>query len=419
MSEQADPVIRALEMDVARLAEDLRQSEAELERLRTGRDLHRRWEETGRTIAIITARATQFGLQEDPDLWKEEAELGKAWAERAQWREQFRETADNVWFVATNDAPLAKQVDDFLGWLGSETRSQRTALARTRSRHERASLLSRRLSRISGARNESAERITQELTSIQRFIDEFSRNFEAATVANMTSDELEIMVINFAIERERLNRARHHLEGAKASLAHGRSLARLDECKKSLDQAVARAAQLKTRRETALQFQEKLKSHRDNFVQEQMTALLPAVESLFGRMHANHVFDAIRSGNGSDPLQWFAEIDGKPLATAHFSQGQRQDLALAIFLARACGLKGSFFLDEPFVHLDDLNRVAMLDILRAIALSQPDVHLVLTTASRSLARHIHEKFAMLDKSLLQIIELQGDPRAEKINVSVM
>ena len=416
---KTDPAIGALEKDVATIGEDLRQHEAKLQRLRIGWDLQRRWEEAGRIILAITGRATQLGLSDDPENWRKEAELGKSWADRTQWRQDFQMTADLVGFFAAADTPLAKQVDSYLGRLGAETAFQTTSLARIRSRNDRATRLLRRLQQVEVSRAKSAVRIAEEMTSIQIFVDEFSRNFETVTLANATSNDLAVVAVNFATEREKLARALLHLEGAKASLAHGRTMARLEECQQKVEQATTRAAQFETRRDTAIQFQKKLAAHRDNFVREQMSALLPAVESLFGRMHANHVFDAICSGDGVDPSLWFGEIDGKPLATANFSQGQRQDLALAIFLARACGLKGSFFLDEPFVHLDDLNRVAMLDILRAIVLSQPDIHLVLTTASRTLARHIHEKFALLDKDFLKIIELQGDPRADHIEVMPM
>ena len=103
-----------------------------------------------------------------------------------------------------------------------------------------------------------------------------------------------------------------------------------------------------------------------------------------------------------------------------FSQGQRQDFALSIFLARARGLGGTFFLDEPLAHLDDLNRVALLDVFRAIGLeNDQSLGFVLTTASRSTARHFAEKFMRVrpggfgqygDGKLLSLVELRGNPR---------
>lgn len=68
-----------------------------------------------------------------------------------------------------------------------------------------------------------------------------------------------------------------------------------------------------------------------------------------------------------------------------------------MFLARARSLGGTFFLDEPMAHLDDLNRVGLLDILRATVVERSrSVYLVITTASRALARHLIEKFAAID-----------------------
>nr|WP_315492819.1 AAA family ATPase [uncultured Pseudomonas sp.] len=139
--------------------------------------------------------------------------------------------------------------------------------------------------------------------------------------------------------------------------------------------------------------------------------LVPATE-LFSRMHANEVYHQL-SVSGND-LNWmvFAEGHEAPLeAEEKLSQGQRQDLALSLYLARAKNTGGSFLLDEPIAHLDDLNRVAMLDIFRLVATSMPNMNLILTTASDSLARHLAQKFSSLpDVHLLNTIYLEGNPR---------
>lgn len=68
-------------------------------------------------------------------------------------------------------------------------------------------------------------------------------------------------------------------------------------------------------------------------------------------------------------------------------------------------------MDEPIAHLGDLNRVAMLDIFRLVATSMPNMNLILTTASDSLARHLAQKFSSLpDEHLLSTIYLEGNPR---------
>ena len=139
--------------------------------------------------------------------------------------------------------------------------------------------------------------------------------------------------------------------------------------------------------------------------------LVPATE-LFSRMHANEVYHQL-SVSGDD-LNWMVLAEGHetPLeAEEKLSQGQRQDLALSLYLARAKNTGGSFLLDEPIAHLDDLNRVAMLDIFRLVATSMPNMNLILTTASDSLARHLAQKFSSLpDEHLLNTIYLEGNPR---------
>lgn len=144
------------------------------------------------------------------------------------------------------------------------------------------------------------------------------------------------------------------------------------------------------------------------------------VNPLFARMHANRVFDRIKLGQVDDPLRWLADAGGQELnPSKDFSQGQRQDLALALFLARARSLGGTFFLDEPVTHLDDLNRVGLLDIFRATVLENSmSLNLVVTTASKPFARHLIEKFGRLGPvetpggraAPLRVIELDGNGR---------
>lgn len=159
-----------------------------------------------------------------------------------------------------------------------------------------------------------------------------------------------------------------------------------------------------------------------DYVKEQMGGIVQVISALFLRLQANEVYERIVAGSDEEPLSWRALSDGFLLnPETKFSQGQRQDFALSIFLARARGLLGSFFLDEPLAHLDDLNRVALLDVFRVIALERnPKLAFILTTASRATARHIAEKFARCDalglssasetQPLFRIVELEGNPR---------
>lgn len=74
---------------------------------------------------------------------------------------------------------------------------------------------------------------------------------------------------------------------------------------------------------------------------------------------------SINLGTDSDFLHWLADAGEQQLdPDKDFSQAQRGDLALELFLASARSLGGTFFLNEPIVHLADPNRLGLLDILR-------------------------------------------------------
>ncbi|MEZ2379569.1 AAA family ATPase [Enterobacter sp. RCC_40] len=152
--------------------------------------------------------------------------------------------------------------------------------------------------------------------------------------------------------------------------------------------------------------------HVRNATVSSLAPLLEPATELFSRMHANEVYHQL-SVSGDD-LNWMVLAEGHEIpleAEEKLSQGQRQDLALSLYLARAKNTGGSFLLDEPIAHLDDLNRVAMLDIFRLVATSMPNMNLILTTASDSLARHLAQKFSSLpDEHLLNTIYLEGNPR---------
>ncbi len=152
-----------------------------------------------------------------------------------------------------------------------------------------------------------------------------------------------------------------------------------------------------------------------NHSREQIESLMAVVSPLFMRLQANRVIDSIHTGE--NPLDWLGQAGEHDFDPAkHFSQGQRQDLALAIFLARARTLGGTFFLDEPLAHLDDLNRLALLDALRVLVVeATSQLNLVITTANKPLVKHLIQKFARVESRVndippLRVYELQGNPR---------
>lgn len=157
-----------------------------------------------------------------------------------------------------------------------------------------------------------------------------------------------------------------------------------------------------------------VEKHRDLVVHK----LTPTVSELFQRMQVNRVFGRVECDSGLKlrGVLGAASGDESKLSPELFSQGQRQDLALAFFLVRAYALGGTFFLDEPLAHLDDLNRVALLDTLRGFVLSgskrSVPTRLVITTASWTTARHVTEKFVRIDSHQpcpsLRVYQLAGN-----------
>jgi hypothetical protein len=182
--------------------------------------------------------------------------------------------------------------------------------------------------------------------------------------------------------------------------------------------ALLRVDLLRTRLDSAI---EEAERQLNRLLSTQIRPLLCSISSLYLRMQGNPFIDSI--GVDDDPdrnvLRWLGRLaDAQPLSALEMSQGQRQDLALSIFLARARRERGTFILDEPLAHLDDLNRVAFFDTLRAMVAEtsthpQP-LRLVITTASWSLVRHLRAKFFHLREvngsSTFRVLELAGDPR---------
>lgn len=219
-----------------------------------------------------------------------------------------------------------------------------------------------------------------------------------------------------------LTRVDSHIASARAAWSVEARKTRLADLRTELQPKLERQKRLQDRLEAARRARAVFQDAYAKISRKQVEDLSRVVNPLFARMHANRVFDRINLGEDADFLHWLADAGDEQLDPGKdFSQGQRQDLALALFLARARSLGGTFFLDEPVVHLDDLNRVGLLDILRATVLEgSQTLNLVITTSSRALARHLIEKFAGIgavgtpfgDIHPLKVIELDGNGRSE-------
>jgi DNA repair protein SbcC/Rad50 len=234
-----------------------------------------------------------------------------------------------------------------------------------------------------------------------------------------TLDGLKLAQANIAIQRQALAAAASHLAAARSAWNVEVRRGRLAELEKSIEPLEARRRRMQDRIDGAHRARAEFRATYTDISRKQVDDLSRVVNPLFARMHANRVFDQINLGEADDFLHWLADAGTAQLDPGKdFSQGQRQDLALALFLARARGLEGTFFLDEPVTHLDDLNRVGLLDVFRATVMESGErLNLVVTTASKALARHLVEKFVNvrpfgLDASVkpLRVIELDGNGR---------
>jgi hypothetical protein len=197
------------------------------------------------------------------------------------------------------------------------------------------------------------------------------------------------------------------------SLFQKRQLHALKEAVRTIEEKVSK---IDRKRDQALEAARLLREKAYQYCAEQLDRLFDVAFPIFARAQANEVFDSLQRGPLKNPFEWVAKSSSLEFTPSpHFSMGQRQDLALAIFLARARGVKGTFFLDEPVIHLDDLNRVALMDTFRMLVLeSEPHCNFIMTSARRDFVRHMAEKFANVPtvhgKPPLRIYELDGNPR---------
>lgn len=217
-------------------------------------------------------------------------------------------------------------------------------------------------------------------------------------------------------QEESVSTAKSHLQAAERVeyvIARHRREADLEAGIKEIEQRVRR---VESKRTQALEAAKLYREKANRYCAEQLDRLFEVAFPIFSRVQANELFDSIHRGPIENPFDWIAvSLAHTMRPSPHFSMGQRQDLALAIFIARARGLSGTFFLDEPIIHLDDLNRVALLDMFRMLAVENGSKsNFVITTASKSLVRHMAEKFGNVSSinkvPPLRIYELDGNSR---------
>jgi exonuclease SbcC len=160
-----------------------------------------------------------------------------------------------------------------------------------------------------------------------------------------TEDALERAKARSANEADHLNSADEHLSGAREAYLYETRQAQLKSFENEIASLRSRREYLLNRTSAAERGMSSFREQYTRLSREQVEGLSRVVNPLFGRMHANRIFDGIKLGDDEDFLRWVAgageqffdpEID--------FGQGQRQDLALSLFLARALSIGGTFFL---------------------------------------------------------------------------
>lgn len=227
-----------------------------------------------------------------------------------------------------------------------------------------------------------------------------------------TSQELERVAQLISDRRQKLDLSKEQVSIASESIKSGIAFKELNRLAVECNRLKSLLDQAKSCTKRAERVYGIYDSHIKELTKSQLAPLMEPAQQLFSRMHANEVYKGIGVDSEEGRLIWSGVADDLTVnAGAMFSQGQRQDLALSLYLSRAMSMGGMFFLDEPIAHLDDLNRVAMLDIFRVLAVSEKDTSLVLTTSSDSLMRHVTQKFSSaLGGSLLNVVTLKGNPR---------
>ncbi len=269
---------------------------------------------------------------------------------------------------------------------------------------------------------ESIKTLSSKIASASKVVEEFSGAWQALDGPSARSVSSLAMLQNQISETEStLTLAKRDINAAKEALSSIEIQQNVSKLESEIEELVQKVKAADKRRAKAVAAANALREYADQHTSRQIRLLLKVVEPIFWRLQANEVYDRIKGGNEESPLNWKGEFMGKDFdISQYFSRGQRQDFALALFLARARQLGGTFFMDEPIVHLDDLNRVALLDTFRVIATENDNrTNMVVTTASKPLLRHLKEKFANVRSNSgappLKIYLLSGGPR---VGVSV-
>jgi DNA repair exonuclease SbcCD ATPase subunit len=221
------------------------------------------------------------------------------------------------------------------------------------------------------------------------------------------TEELERIQRMLREELDIIEGHKHQLSQAMRTLRASSAMEELTHAKRKRDDANAYRKALERRLTALKEARDIRQSDIDRISRARLEALRPAIEALYRRNCLASVWqgiDAIPHSSGG--LQWI--VSGEKSNTPaprlsdlkDLSAGQRQDLALAVFLAQARELGGTFVLDDPFLHLDGWNRLSYVDVLRTMVVEslrgdRKPLRFLITTANAELARLFREKFTLV------------------------
>lgn len=249
--------------------------------------------------------------------------------------------------------------------------------------------------------------------------DQFRAAWRTLSGQELPEDETTLVQVASQVEGQAaaVQSARLRLAAADELLRRQASLAAVDARREEVARATRRLEAWKQRHDDVSTALDLLADAKRRCIEDQLDSLRPTLSALFLRAQANPTFDGMTTAPGEQgALVFTANGAGLTLDNMlHLSQGQRQDLALAVFLARARAIGGTVFLDEALSHLDDLNRVAVLDALRVLVMERDSsVRLILTTANLAIVRHLRQKLGGVATQggvqALRVYRLEGNAR---------
>ena len=144
------------------------------------------------------------------------------------------------------------------------------------------------------------------------------------------------------------------------------------------------------------------------YFEEKINNLRPDIMSIYERLQSTSIF-------GYKVEDIFYKIWEDLSYINCLSQTQSIAFQLSVLLANARNKHGSYFLDQPIVLFDGLNKIAFIDILRLLVVENnfKDLRFIITTSSRTTVRHFREKFSLINdhegNSVIKLYTLKGNP----------